>query len=145
MSTTIDDLRMATSRIDNVSTRLDALQHLFKCDDANVQYTDEGVEIGSVELQHIFHNDHATVTYVVYKKDEAYLPMHAHDESHEYLIIAKGKFLMKFRGGHGRIMGSGECSSIPMNTEHTCIALTEGAELIAICVPPEDAYKLGRV
>lgn len=145
MSTTIDDLKIATSRIDDVSTRLDALQHLFKCDDTRIRCTEEGIEIGSVELQHIFHNEHATVTYVVYKKDESYLPMHAHDESHEYLVITKGKFLMKFCGGHGRILGRGECSSIPMTTEHTCIALTEGAELIAICVPPEDAYKLGRV
>lgn len=140
----MDTVKDASERIDKVNFRLEALKYLFNFKtDEHLRETFEGFEVGDIDLKNVYHNENTTITYVTYHKNEAYLPLHTHIGSHEYLIITKGMFVMRFAGGYGRVMQRGECASIPTGVEHTCVAMEEGSELIAICVPPEPAYKIG--
>ena len=70
------------------------------------------------------------------KKQEAFQE-HNHPLSHEYLIVTKGK-LVEHMGGISRLVGVGECVSIPIGIAHRSEPLTDDVELIYICVPRDN-------
>ena len=136
-------LREHGSRVDNVAEKAEAINCMFGCKTENItpRYGGFGIANGAVEILTVFQTEDITVTRGVWAKKGDAFPIHCHKESIEYLIVTKGKFCVKFNDGVGsRILGRGECASIPLGMQHSSIAMEDGSEMFAVCVPPERAY-----
>ena len=136
-------LRESNLKIDAVNKRLDALGQMlvnssivrkFVPKFAGFNFADDSIEVTTV-----FQTDNVTVTLGIYHKKNIEYPEHCHNESIEYLIPMKGKFLVKFDGLQA-IISKGENVRLEIKCIHTCVALEDESELLAICIPPEKAY-----
>ena len=141
--TILEKLTKNKKRLDTVNVRLDALKVLY--DVASVEEHEEGFALDSdILLTNLLSNNkYATVSHVVYKKGNQHYPAHTHEDSVEYLIVTHGKLFIKFQEGSSRIVFKGACCNIPRGHYHSGFALEDGTELVAICIPPEHAYKIG--
>lgn len=143
---TMDDLaklRESNLKIDAVNKRLDALGHMLVNSSILTKFIPKfaGFDFAehSIEVTTIFQTENITVTLGIYHIKDVEYPEHCHKESVEYLIVMKGSFLIKFGRG-SRIVAKGECVSLNIGCLHTCTALENESEILAICVPPEKAY-----
>jgi quercetin dioxygenase-like cupin family protein len=141
--TDLAKLRESNLKIDAVNKRLDALGHMLVNSSAVTKFIPKfaGFDFAehSIEVTTVFQTENITVTLGIYHIKNVEYPEHCHKESIEYLIVMKGVFLIKFGKG-SRIISKGECVSLDIDCLHTCTALENESEIIAICVPPELAY-----
>lgn len=135
----IDSILRATRRISNVSDKLDAVKELFKEHPDYVEQ--EAMAVAGVKLETVYDAANASILIAHYKRSGEALPQHAHRASLEYLISIKGKHLLKLAEGGIRIIQQGECAAIPAGMDHTTVSLSPNAELVAVCIPPELAYR----
>jgi mannose-6-phosphate isomerase-like protein (cupin superfamily) len=91
-----------------------------------------------VILKNIWSNK-ASVTWGKWAGAGSKYPDHMHEESSEYLICITGSFSVTF-SKYIRILKIGECVSLPKKTIHSVTALEDNSEMMAICVPEEQAY-----
>ena len=137
-------LRESNLKIDAVNKRLDALGHMlvnsavikkFVPKFAGFNFADNSIEVTTV-----FQTDNVTVTLGIYHKKNIEYPEHCHKDSVEYLIPMKGSFLVKFDNKNTATISKGENVLMQIGCLHTCTALEDESELLAICIPPEVAY-----
>lgn len=141
----MDKLESAGERIDKVSLRMDALKAMFdpeETTDKRIEHTVFGFVInGKVSLETIYQNEDTTISIAKHQEIDTSYPKHIHAYSLEYLIVTRGRFTIRIDGGL-RVMERGACATIPKGVEHTLVAMDDNSEMIAICIPPEKAYKL---
>ena len=128
----------ATNRIKDVNEKLDAIYALFQ---VKPEFVDENsMSVAGVEVETIYHSRDLTISFARYKHKHCSLPMHAHQTSVEYLIAIRGKSLLMLPNNITRILHQGECAMLEPKLDHTTVSMTDDAEILAICVPPEVAY-----
>lgn len=93
----------------------------------------------NIVLKNIYSNG-SSVSVVKFPAKNSVYPIHCHRDTVEYLICTKGSFGIIFGNGY-RILKYKECASIPENMLHSITALEENCEMLAICIPFEEAYK----
>lgn len=93
----------------------------------------------TIEVDTLYESENVTVTRGIWHKKGQTYPNHKHSDSIEYLICTQGKFIVNFAYGM-RIIGKGECMSIPIETIHSCTPLEDESKMLGICIPPEQAY-----
>jgi len=126
------------SRLDSVNDKLDAVRVLF---DVHPEAVAADVfKVNGIAVDTLFDSDNFTVTRAIYNDPTKALPIHAHENVVEYLIITRGRFILKL-DEHVRMMNTGDCASIPPGAKHTTIATTPESEVIGVCIPPEIAYR----
>lgn len=135
-------MKETNNRLDNVGVRLDILAELFKTNKEVIGSLEDGFTFGDkVKVVSLFESENVNILHVRCFKGSFY-PLHAHKNVVEYLIVTQGEYILKLPEGQTRIITKGQCASIPPNIEHSTVAISDGAELIAICVPPEKAYNV---
>jgi quercetin dioxygenase-like cupin family protein len=140
----LERLNSNSRMFDNVSLRLDALQSLFRGDrGVEIQPTETGFYLNpDVSLTTVFQTEDTTVSMAVFSKKGVRFGFHKHLGSVEYIIVAKGTFLIVV-AGVPRVMNKGECCSMPKGMLHSGEAMEDDTQVLAICVPPEPAYVIG--
>lgn len=144
MSEILDKMATINKKYDSSLTRLDAIRKLFlhplELDD--ISYMKKGfIYSGDIEINTIYQDNHSTITLGLFRKRDSLYPYHVHSDSVEYLIIARGKFVIKFDDGVV-FKTVGECMSVPQGIRHSCMSLEDDSLVIGLCIPPEDAYKI---
>jgi quercetin dioxygenase-like cupin family protein len=91
-------------------------------------------------LQPLYENDKCSVGLVsVAKKELGPCEEHIHPDSVEYLIITKGRLLINMMNQNLKILGEGECVSIPARTPHYSVPMEDDTQMIYVTVP-KDPY-----
>jgi mannose-6-phosphate isomerase-like protein (cupin superfamily) len=141
----LESLLRNNKLLDNVSDRLDGLRSMFGGDVAGgLKAVYNGFVIAEeIDNITIFEDDLCNLQHSVYKSTLVTYPYHSHKDSTQYLICVKGSFIVML-DGTPRVLGRGECVSIPIGMSHSVRALEDNSSMIAINVPPEKAYKLER-
>src|SRR5574343_20581 len=141
----IEKINASNIKIDAVNKRLDALRKMLidKSRFNEIIPNLLGFDISSdTSIVTVFQNDDITITYGEWKNSNSVYPSHCHSESLEYIICITGKLLIKFGDNEQEsiIISKGECFKIPIGMRHSCKSLDMNTSVIAICVPPEEAY-----
>jgi quercetin dioxygenase-like cupin family protein len=139
--TVLENLNKNNKALDNITTRLDSLKLLFDSTPINnIATKPTGFELyTTIEAHSIFQTEDVTVTEGIWTHSGDFWPDHSHQDSVEYLIITKGKVLLKIEGVP-RVMLRGECASIPRGVRHSVTSIDDNSHILGICVPPEMAY-----
>lgn len=82
----------------------------------------------------------STVTICKFRYAGGRVSEHIHANVSQYLICVRGSFNVLLPSGY-RILLTSACVSIPQNCGHSITALEDNSELIAVCVPEDEAYK----
>jgi quercetin dioxygenase-like cupin family protein len=137
----LETLTNSNKKLDSVTKRLDTLKALFENTPIYIinPREDGFVLANTIEAHTILQSGDVSVTQGIWAKAGDIWPEHLHKSSVEYLIVARGRFLIKL-GDVPRTMGMGECASVPMGLKHSVIAIEDNSQMIGICVPPEYAY-----
>ena len=139
----LDRLQANNAVLDSVSERLDALQSLFGSNpEANVVPVADGFFLNpDLSLVTVFQSAETTVSVATFVKAGVPFASHQHAVSLEFVIVIKGSVIFRIDGAC-RKMTRGECASVPLGSEHSCVSLEPDTVALAICVPPEKAYVL---
>lgn len=137
----IESLTKNNKTLDGITSRLDSLKILFDSTPVkNIAAKPHGFELSTtIEASSIFQTKDVTVTEGIWTHAGDFWPDHAHSDSIEYLIITRGKVLLKIEGVP-RIMVKGDCASLPIGVRHSVTAIEDDSRILGICVPPELAY-----
>lgn len=138
--TVLDQLKANNFSIDTVITQVSSL---FNTHESRLEPNVYGGLIfeKDIEIETVFETESVTVTRGTWHKMGHVYPIHKHVDSIEYLICTQGKFSISFDHGT-RLMGKGDCMSIPMGVNHTVTPLEDNSQIVAVCVPPELAYSM---
>jgi len=138
----LENLKKSNAIINKVTKRLDILADLFQLSKDKIIETPEGFNLNNlIEVKTLFQNGSTTISLGIWKKRNVNWPTHIHKNSIEYLVVIKGKFLLKI-DEEVRSMVKGDCASIPLGVKHSCVSLEDDSQIIGICIPPEEAYIL---
>ena len=106
--------------------------------DQKVMVTDIKEATKAWLLQPLYSNDRCSVGLVsVAKKDLGPCEEHIHPDSVEYLIITKGCLLVNMMNQNLKILGEGDCISIPAKTPHYSIPMEDDTQMIYVTVPKD--------
>lgn len=135
----VDSLKKSNGLIDRATNRMENLKYLFRST-TSVEPAKDGFNVQNVSIKTVYQD--ANTNIVVGKQaGNCVYPTHSHIDSTEYLIVTKGVVLIKINDVP-RIMKRGECAAIGVGMDHSVTSL-EDSEVIAVCVPPEQAYNIG--
>ena len=140
----LENLVESNKRLDNVHLRLAGISSLLGLALEQVTPLDRGAYIDGnigVDIVTVFQTEESTILYGIWKKANSCYPDHFHGESLEYLIVDKGRFTVKTAFGF-RVLSKGDCMSLPIGVGHSVTSLEDDSRLMAICIPPEPAYKI---
>jgi quercetin dioxygenase-like cupin family protein len=140
----LERLHSNSRMFDNVSLRLDALQHLFRGDrSVELQPTETGFYLNKdVSLTTVFQTEDTTVSLAVFTHKGVHFGFHKHNLNVEYVIVTRGSFMINI-AGTCRLMKRGECAAFPKGVVHSGESMEDDTQVLAICVPPEPAYVIG--
>ena len=131
-------LREATEMIKTANGKLDLVAQFSKA--VTVRIRGNVMELdGQIKIETSHVGNGASITTGKYTKMGSKMPDHCHGDIVEFLICSQGSFSIGFPFGY-RILKTGECASIPVNTEHSATALEDDSYLIAVCIPAEPTY-----
>lgn len=129
--TTLDKLR-------NVGKALRSVEELLD-DGVFSRYFDGKMKAGEAVFSFLSETDDYTIGIATFAKRGDVLPWHKHDRVIQYLIQAVGRTGLSMEGGY-RVLEERECARVDESMGHSCVALTDNAVQIFVCVPREQGY-----
>lgn len=124
----------------DINNRLETVKALIEV--GNLRIKEGSIIHNGFKVKPVFDNNCSIVIATAEKVGDLF-PSHCHKGIVQYLICIKGKFIVDFIDTFGsRILHAKECVSIPPNMKHKITALEAESELIGLCIPEDEAYKV---
>lgn len=134
-----DALQQAAEIFSRTNKKLDTIKDLLDRGEMRIEQR-HLKQNGDIDIQTLYAKE-ATISIGVWHKQGTIMKSHIHNNIVEYLICIKGSFGITLPYGY-RILKTKDCASIPANILHSVVALEDNATMVAICIPPEELYKL---
>jgi len=126
--------------LDRVEKRARTIQSIIDAGEIKAHGNTSTMKETKIKFKTVYETDHVTVTPAFWECKGQRFISHTHANSKEYLICVRGRFLISIEGGQ-RVIGVGECVSIPKGTMHDGVSLEDNSEIVAVCIPAEEGYR----